>query len=155
MSFIIRHAEAHDFYPLVEMATEFFEASHYATLQTDPTATPRSMQRVVRLLLEPPHILMLAEDPAGEPLGMIALFVTPHLFLSNVFSANEVAWWVTPKGREAGVGGKLLTAAEDAAKQAGVRVIQMLALSDSPAAVHEVYRKRGYQPTETAYTKVL
>jgi hypothetical protein len=42
---------------------------------------------------------MIAEDPAGEPLGMIALFVTPHLFLANVFSANEVAWWVTPKGR--------------------------------------------------------
>lgn len=155
MKIQITTADFCDFNALVKMATEFFNSTHYAELQHDPSAIPRSMQRAVRLLSDPPHILLIAKDEFGLPLGMIGLFVTPHLFLANVISANEVAWWVTPEGREAGVGGKLLAAAEEAAKQVGVRVIQMLALSDSPGAVHEVYRKRGYQQTETAYTKVL
>lgn len=158
MEISIRSAEIldpRDYRALIDMATEFFHASPYAALQPDPSEITRSLRHIIGLLGEPPHILLIARDACERPLGMIALFVTPHLFMANVLAANEVAWWVTPEGRAAGIGGKLLDVAEEAAKQVGVRIIQMLALSNSPAVAREVYEKRGYQPTETAYTKVL
>ncbi len=80
---------------------------------------------------------------------MIGLVLYPH-HLSGEWTAGEVFWWVEPEAR--GEGLQLMKQAEAWARGRGAAAIQMIAPSTQ---VGVIYRRYGYAPIETTYSKRL
>lgn len=92
---------------------------------------------------------LLVSERAGELVGMLGYVVFPH-FLSGETVAGEVFWYVSPEHR--GEGLKLLRAAEERARAAGAKYMQMIAPNDRVASVYE---RLDYQFVESAYQRKL
>jgi GNAT superfamily N-acetyltransferase len=93
--------------------------------------------------------IALVSEHAGHVCGMILVLLFPH-FISGELVAAEVAWWVEPEHRGAGV--KLVREAERIAKVRGAKRMLMIAPTDQVGAI---YKRLGYSYLEAAYDKVL
>lgn len=97
-----------------------------------------------QLLESPTGIVFVSEDHLGVN-GMIGLVLFPH-HLTGEKTAGEIAWWVEPEARGAGVA--LLKRAERWAAERGAVQVQMQAPN---LRVGKLYERRGYRMAETAY----
>jgi len=88
---------------------------------------------------DPDGVLLVAEDPAGRLLGCCRLQRRGELGYFGTFA-------VAPAGQGAGVGGRLLGAAEDHATAWGVRAVEMTVLRQR-ADLIAWYERRGYRRT--------
>ena len=147
---IVRAATVDDVPRIVEMASRFYAQTHYA--QIVPLAD-ESAAGLALLLIEQGVVLVAEHE--GEAVGMVALFLEPFLFNVSRMVATELAWWVDPEARTTGAGQALLEAIEPACRERGVHLVRMMTLEGSPAHAAALYARRGYSPTEHAYTKVL
>lgn len=147
---VIRSATHDDIAAICSMARKFYATTEYAR------AAPMdddSVSDLVAGLIDDGVVLIAFSD--GEPVGMIALVVTPFMFNRNVLTAHEVAWWVDPSVQRLGVGSTLLEMAESACRDAGAVSMQMVTLSTSPPAAAKTYLRAGFEHTETCFTKGL
>jgi GNAT superfamily N-acetyltransferase len=69
--------------------------------------------------------------------------------------ATERFWYVTPKFRKTRLGISLFDTLENWAKSMGAEVIDFIALESSDEKVSRFYKKRGFRPMETHFTKEL
>ncbi len=142
---MIRLATLDDIPALVAMGQQFADTPEYASILTlDPQVTAA----MASMLVQSPDALVLVDAPeGGEPVGMLAFLLTPHL-MSGELLALEVVWWVNPEARSEGV--RMLRAAEAWAKERGAHAVQLIAPS---ARVERFYQVMGYRRVEVAYQK--
>lgn len=92
---------------------------------------------------------LLVSERGGELVGMLGYVVYPH-FLSGETVAGEVFWYVAPEHRGEGI--KLLRAAEERARAAGAKYMQMIAPNSKVAGVYE---RLDYHFLESSYQRTL
>ena len=82
--------------------------------------------------------------------GMLIAQVTRHPF-GPINMANEIAWWVSPDHRTPEAL-KMISWYEKWAIQKGCKLIGLTSLDSSVASF---YKRKGYEPFETHYLKVV
>lgn len=143
---MIRRATIEDRDRLMEMGQRFVSETPYAGLiSIDPA---RLSDSVGNLLANPDGAVFVSGSDATLT-GMIAMLAYDHPF-SGERTAFEVVWWVEPEARGDGV--RLLRAAEQWARDLGIRKMQMVAPT---ARVGEFYARMGYAPVETSFQRSL
>ena len=136
----IRYAEPADFPRLIDMGCRFLTETSYSRFITpDREAMSKTIEKI--------RVGVMEQDE--RIVGMIGFIVYPHP-LSGEMVSGEVMWWVEPEMRGKGI--KLLRWAENEARQAGARLIQMIA---PDIRVGSLYRRLGYSEVETTYQRRL
>lgn len=116
---------------------------------------PESIKGLLAGLIDGPDGILIVAEVDGEVVGMAGGLCFPAYFNGAHRIGQELFWWVAPEHR-GGVGKAMLTALEDAARDAGATVWIMIALEAvRPEAVGAVYRRAGYEPVEHLYMRRL
>lgn len=101
--------------------------------------------RLARMLAADDHTVLVAVDPDGCVIGWIHVFLALHVQSPR---CAEVGGMVVAEGhRGAGVGSRLLAAAEDWGATAGVESMCVRSRVERDAA-HAFYTRRGYAVTK-------
>lgn len=140
----IRLATESDIPQMVDMGIKFHEQSPY---KKHLEVNREQMATLGKQLIAKDGLLV--SERKGQIIGMIGFVVYPH-FLSGEIIAGEVFWWVEPGFRGDGI--RLMKEAEDRARAAGAKNMQMIAPSDQVA---KVYRHFQYQFVEAIYQREL
>lgn len=140
----IRLAVEADIPAMVDMGVKFHDQSPY---KRHLSVNREQMATLGKQLIAKDGLLV--SERAGQIIGMIGFVVYPH-FLSGEIIAGEVFWWVEPGFRGEGI--RLMKEAEDRARAAGAKNMQMIAPSDQVA---KVYQHFGYEFVESTYQKKL
>lgn len=142
---MIRRATDADIPRLVEMGRRFLKESPY---HRHIAENPQQMAELGRQLMKNAGGLLISEHD-GQITGMFGFVVYDH-FMSGERVAGEVFWWVEPEARGDGV--KLLRTAEQEARNAGAKAMQMIAPDEHVAGF---YARLGYIPVEMTYQRSL
>ena len=145
---IIREATLEDAAPIVCMAIRFLEETPYGHLFAP------NEQKLTELLLQvlTHGVIFVAERADHTLAGFLALVTLEHP-ISGERYADELAWWVNPESRSGSIGPRLLAAAEEFARTAGIGMLKMVAPAGTD--VGRFYERLGYAAVETSYHKRL
>jgi GNAT superfamily N-acetyltransferase len=110
-----------------------------------PTALAHLEPRLAQLVERPEHALFVAEDE-GELLGWI--HAQEFHSLASEPTALVTGLVVDPHARRRGLGGQLLSLAEDWARARGLSAVRLRARVARLEA-HAFYRQRGYATAKT------
>lgn len=144
----VRAATERDLDRLVEMARHFIAQTEYrGRIGSDPDKLRAFGARVVSGEL--PNAAILVSEKDGAIVGMFCVMVAPHPF-SGELTGGDLFWWVEPAHRGNGV--RLMTTAEQWAKDRGATRFQMVAPNDRVA---DFYETRGYTKLEATYQRSL
>jgi len=144
---VIRQATEADVPRLVTMGQRFARETGYARLiEVDPARLGGLIRDTVA---SPAGVVFVSENGSGIT-GLIALAIAPHPY-SGEPTAFEMAWWVEPEARGAGV--RLLAAAEAWARDNGAASVQMVAPAGSE--IGRLYGRRGYAEVESSWSRRL
>lgn len=150
--------------------TKFREATHkdrlsilslskqfYATLDDYNEIAPLDDDSVLSLIdeLTEYHIMLVAENQVGNVVGILGMYVIPWMFNHNVFTAQEVVWYVEPDARDTAIGRGLLSMAEDLATTRNAKTIHMLVMPSTPIEVDSFLMEHGYVGSDSMYVKHL
>jgi hypothetical protein len=95
----------------------------------------------------------LISEPSGAVLisggGVIGGALSPAYCDPDWIMAVELFWWAEDRQ-----GLRLLKSFEDWAEASGANEVRMTTLSSLPSA-DRIIRRKGYQPTEISYSKVI
>ena len=90
----------------------------------------------------------------NEIVGICGALVYPMYFNPSALVVQELWWWLTPKSRGSGAGGKMFKQIEDWAKERNASALFMIALEDSRAKKMEnLYVRAGFKPMERTFIK--
>jgi predicted N-acetyltransferase YhbS len=146
----IRMATEEDIPRIIEMGEMFWNQTDYRSVKYDPG----SIEHWSKLMIEQGLLLVACDD--GKAIGSVGALSAPLLGNVQYLVASELFWWIEPQYRSAGLGEALLMAIEGAAKEAGVKFFNMIALNAvDPERVAQIYLKRGYKLTEWSFSKEL
>ena len=147
---MIRPAVPTDVFALMEMGQAFFvEAGWDKHADFDK----ESFALTCGTLID--HGVLLVADKDDGLVGMAGAGFAPAYWNRRVLTAQELFWYVEP-GHRKGLGGKLMTALEDAVRNLGARLFSMSAEEGLRAdALDQLYRRRGYFPTERLFWKAF
>jgi GNAT superfamily N-acetyltransferase len=144
---VIREATEADVPRMVEMGLRFQRNSRYAALLAE---NPAQMEALARQTVTGAHsTALLAVQDDDTVVGMICLLAYPH-HISGEWTGSELAFWVEPQARRAGLA--LLAAAETWAAQRGCRVLEVVSPDER---VDRLYTHLGYMPSERTFRKTL
>lgn len=132
---------------ILAAATEF---AHFA--DRPDLITPGSYeldQAIVHLLGTPGVRVLVAEDDIGV-LGGLGYGVTPFIWDRTKLMAEEIFWWTSPAA-PASVAMKLMRAAKEDWKSAGVSVFVLNKMENSDDRVGRVYEHMGAAKAHTVY----
>lgn len=156
-SYSIREmADARSLERVVEMSMRFLATTRFGTLvKTTPAQLETLALKVAKL-----GVVLVAEadeladgfETTREAIGFVALAKLQHPISGKPY-ADEIAWWVEPEHRQAGVGRLLLERAEAWARENGCSMVKMVAPAGS--TIGTFYENCGYVVVETAYQKEL
>jgi GNAT superfamily N-acetyltransferase len=144
---VIREATEADVPRMVEMGLRFQRSSRYAALLAENPAQMEALAR--RTVTDPSTTALLAVQDDDAVVGMICLFAYVH-HISGEMTGGELAFWVEPRARRAGLG--LLAAAETWAAQQGCTVLEVVSPDER---VDRLYTHLGYAPSERSFRKTL
>lgn len=103
--------------------------------------------------LQDPHLHYQLALLGGEVVGIISLHLQFHLHHANwIGEIQELV--VMPRARGSGVGSKLLSWAEETAREAGAEMTE-LSTSTKRLDAHRFYQREGYAPSHIRFTKAL
>lgn len=108
-------------------------------LEAGSFATDRLTRRGFRHLVASPTAACLVGETGGELAGYALV-----LFRRNAGVARLYSLAVAPTWRGRGIAGRLMEAAEDAARERGARWLR-LEMREDDAAAAALYRARGYR----------
>jgi GNAT superfamily N-acetyltransferase len=148
---IVRTASPEDLAAISEMGERFHKEAGWLDIagfnRIDCEASLRSM-------IEGAGVVLVAEDE-GRIVGIAGGIFFPLYFNHAHKSGQELFLYVEP-GRRDGLGGKLLAALENAAREAGCQSWIMIALDQvAPEATGRLYRRRGYRAAEHSWIRSL
>lgn len=136
---MIREAIEADIPQLVDMARKFHDASN----QFAPFSEAASTGLAQNLMASPDGVIFITDA------GMIGGMLGPAYCAEGWNFAVELFWWAEDRN-----GLRLLKAFEDWAKSKNANEVRMTTLTNLGAA-DKILRKRGYQPLEISYGKVI
>ena len=86
--------------------------------------------------------------------GICGAVVYPLYFNPSAIVVQELWWWLTPKSRGSGAGGKMFKQIEAWAKEKNAAALFMIALEDTRAKKMEnLYVRAGFKPMERTFMK--
>lgn len=145
---MIRQATIDDLPNLGALAEQFFASSRHLR-EFDLNTFVANWTQFITLGI---GVVFLLEDDEKTPLGAIGGLAFPDVNCGKL-AAQEAFWFVAPESRGAG-GVRLLDAFERWACGKGCVEIRMVHLEDSmPEKLQRFYERRGYEKSETVYTK--
>jgi GNAT superfamily N-acetyltransferase len=144
-----RLAERADYPRLIELGRHFYEQTAYKSV-------PYSEEGAVGWLdMMLSHGLLFVAE-AGDVIGFIGGISSPFIFNPAYGTGTELALWVEPDHRSAGVADALMARIEIAAKEMGLTFWSMMSLEAvRPEVAAKLYNKRGYQLAEHTFVKEL
>lgn len=138
---MIRQADINDLSLCVSLANKFIDSTKYKS-----AVDQAYLQSTVEALLNSPHAVVFLYDDVGFIAGALQEFrFGPQMI------AAEVGWWIDPNMRSKGIGGLLLEAFENWAKEVGADYVTMVGLGNKE--VEDFYIKQGYSLAEYTYMK--
>ncbi len=144
---MIRRAHISDRMRVLSMAKAFHAASGV------PFAfSPAKADALFRASLADDDRLCLVYVPDGIARGVLAAQASAHPFAPISF-ASEIIWWIDPAFRGPSAM-KMLAAYETWAGERGCHFAGIVGLGSEPATAN-LYLRRGYEPAETHFLKVL
>lgn len=153
MAVVIRPALREDVPQLLELGRHFYASSGCAAhgLRFDEGALADTCAQ-----LATEGVLLVAERD-GELIGAVGALAYPWYLDRSQTIAQEIWWWVEPHARNTGAGKALLDELEAWAKARGAAVVSMATPGEGgqDETVARLYRRWGYQYTETNWAKVL
>jgi hypothetical protein len=145
---MIREATSYDIPKLLSIGAQFFELVALDGVSFDR----HSVTNTVQHLIDSPDGAVFVDDEVN---GCIGGMLYPYWMNANILTGNEMFWWVNPEHRGP-LGIKLLCKLEKWAKLKGASMFQMTCLETSePKRISELYKRRGYVPTERNFVRVL
>lgn len=147
----IRPATPDDLPRIVAMGRTFWSQTAYARhVVYCPDSIAGSALRMIDAGL------LLVADVDGVAIGAVGLVTVPCYANADVLMAAELYWYIEDEHRDSGAGMALLAAIEDAARNAGVKLLGMMALEAvEPEKAAAIYKRFGYSPAERTFFKVL
>jgi GNAT superfamily N-acetyltransferase len=89
-----------------------------------------------------------------EIVGISGAVAYPLYFNPAAIVVQELWWWLTPKSRGSGAGGKMFKQIEAWAKEKNATALFMIALEDARAKKMEnLYVRAGFKPMERTFMK--
>ncbi len=143
---MIRAATPEDIDQIAVLGERFIAESHYHRLIG---INPDALRSVAEMLIREDHGLLLVDEFYGELAGMIGMLATVHPTSWEPVAA-ELFWYVPPEARGGGL--KLLFAAENWARENGLKRCIMIAPNERVSAL---YIRLGYDELETQFIKDL
>ena len=90
----------------------------------------------------------------GEIVGIAGAIAYPLYFNPSALVVQELWWWLTPKARGSGAGGKMFKQIELWTKEKNAVALFMIALEDARAKKMEhLYVRAGFKPMERTFMK--
>ncbi len=117
-----------------------------------PDTNEDLIEALTRLVnLDCVEILVVEYD--GNIVGGIGMIYAPCMWNLNVFTAEELFWWVS-KDAPSSTALRLLRRVRSNAVDKGCKFVVFKSLSSSPETLDKVYRRMGLRPVETSYMGV-
>lgn len=150
---MIRLATEHDISKVEKACRQFYNATDLHQLGMDYDQD--SLVAHLFSMMENGQGYIVVSDNEGEINGVAAAILFAPYFNHDHIAAQEMFWWVHPENRN-GTGRELMNALEEEAKNRGAQTMTMMALDSSDGErVGKLYKRRGYEKTETHYMRVL
>lgn len=108
-------------------------------LENSVFATDRLSRRSLRTLIARPSACILVAEAEGRLMGALVILYRRSTRLARLYSLS-----VDPAMRGAGLGSRLLAAAEDDARARGASAMRLEVRSDNAGAI-ALYRRHGYR----------
>jgi GNAT superfamily N-acetyltransferase len=129
---------------------------YFAHLEAEPAAVTE--QRVFRhlslCLADDSHLVLVAQNPAGEILGYVAVHWLPYLFLPGPEGyVSEL--FVCQQARSQGVGGRLLEEVKAEARRRGCWRLMLVNMRQRESYQRGFYARHGWQERPAAANFVL
>lgn len=144
---MIREATVADIPAIVAMGCEFLAVSPLGSVL--PT-NPLQLAALTYSLIDADNATVFVAERDGALVGMFGAVVAPNA-ISGEPMATEMFWWVAPAARGT-VGVHLLKAAEEWARAAGARRLQ---LGAPTAEAAQLYKRLNYNVVEIVFQKEL
>ncbi|PXX60683.1 hypothetical protein SAMN05660489_04391 [Pseudomonas sp. LAMO17WK12:I10] len=146
---MVRDGKLEDLAAVVEMAREFWKHTMY-----DDPFDADHVHFMASLALD--HGLLAILEINGSVEGFVAGVCGPLLGCAAVKSGTEIAWWVNPRARKGMNGIRLMDHIEGQARSQGIKYWNMIVMeSCDPEIGATIYQRRGYQKSETSFTRIL
>jgi GNAT superfamily N-acetyltransferase len=146
---MVRDGCSNDLPAVVQMAREFWRHTRY-----DEEFDADYVEFMSSMALE--HGLLAILEIDGVIEGFTAGLKAPLLACANVLNGTEIAWWVNPAARKGRNGIALMQHIEKMAKAQGVKYWNMIVMeSCQPEVGAAIYKRLGYEKSETSYTRIL
>jgi len=101
-------------------------------------------------------IVLYVEDDEGQMIGLMLVIIAPFLMNKHYLTACEWVFYVEPEYRRGGLGDKLIDEAEKILCEKRVTLFTLVSLVNvTPDAAHKLYESKGFEHSETNFTKVL
>lgn len=148
----IRPATLSDVERVAELGRNFFDEAGWSDVASWDDV---SIRRSLSFMVDSDDAILIVVDDGGCVVGMAGGVVSPAYFNEHLRIGQELFWWVMPEYRT-GVGSRLLSTLEDAARERGASAWTMITLARvRPEAVGRLYERRGYRAAEHSYVRAL
>ena len=148
---IVRTAEFSDYEAIKSFMIDFANANPFSGLQ-QPQHNDTYANRVIDGIRKQGVALVAEAD--GNIVGMLLAMIQGDMWLPEVKSMREIAWWVDPEYRGSKAGAKLLkeyVGVGDQLVEAGV--ISAYTITTLGMGDHLNMQKRGWTPIETNFVR--
>ena len=130
------------------MAERFWQLTRFPEVEFDEAHVLEMIE------LSHEQDLLIVLEVYGTVAGFVAGAQLPLLASRSVTQVTELAYWIEPNYR--GWGAQLLASFQYAARNAGAKYLNMIAMeSCTPEKAQRIYRRAGFTLAETVYTKPL
>jgi RimJ/RimL family protein N-acetyltransferase len=140
MTPLVRPADPGDAAPLVALADDVAAEPEGWLLADSAWRSPAEERRFLRALRRHPHGTVLVAELEGEIVGRLSISRDPHTASSHV---ADLGLMVARRHRRRGFGTALLLAAEEWARGAGIRKLELHVFPHNEPAI-ALYEKLGY-----------
>ncbi len=150
---MIRPAVAGDLPRLQIMGAKFFDATGFDRWFR---WNPRTFAKAVTNFMASESAVVLVCDGPHGAVAMAAALAYPNWFDEDSLTAQELFWWVEPDHRGGPLGAALHRGLEDWARNKGSYTMEMGAIESlRPDVLAAAYARKGYEPKERIFCKVL
>lgn len=144
---IIRPANLEvDAQPIIDGAKDFISRMDYTDFLPK---TEKGLSSAIERLLSFPCVEVTLAEHAGRIVGGLGMFYGPHMWNTDIISAEEIFWWAS-KDAPRSTALRLLRSVMRDVKERGA-LATFKTLTSSPEKVGLVYRKIGLRPVETTF----
>lgn len=150
---MIRKATMEDMPHIMRMLFELYKAMRMRRVMMFEEASTHMSERVEMMIGHEKCLCLLAEDDSDVH-GLLFAIIVPSFWYPDTSEAHEIAFWVDPNKRGAGIGRSMLDIAESWSKEAGAIVFEASSnINSSPKTTQRALRSAGFRLESRSYVK--